>query len=452
MAGPAPRSPAGRTRRALRCLLASCAALPLAAQDAPAVSPVELLQRWLAERDSPGQYEPFMQYRAAAMADAAMACVDPLTNAMREFAAAAAPQLDDAAVDALFAGVRTRRESFGATHGFLPWLLLVAKCRPDDLRAQLCLWEAWAGAPDGIRDAAAARAALERVQQAVADEDRSAAAATALAGFAAELAAFGVPDVAAAWLPDQLAAGAELFGQQQALPPGWLIGRRLGELEREFAAAVRGEGERDLLEVILTMQQVSPRDPTYALLYVLVADSGGRSGKDAARLQSEFKRAWQALPASGPLSQASVLARLGRFGVTAACAQLGLEWNDDPIALLNVKKGARAWLFPTADGIASARKRLGDGQDPKIAEYRAKAEEYERQRDFWQRRADGARNGTQRKTDWQQKANDYRSKRDDMKKRADDREARLEEQKVTMQVLEAAEQRLRDFRVAAAGG
>lgn len=452
MIDPELESSTPQCRRGAAWLLALSAAASLAAQEpSPGPSPDELLQRWLAERAADEQFEHFMQYRAAAMADEAMACVDSLTPAMRRFAADSPPQLDDAAVDALFAGVRTRRESFAATHGFLPWLLLVAKCRPDDLRAQLCLWEAWAGAPDGIRNGAAAQAALERVQQAVADEDKRVAAAKALTTFAAELATFDAPEDAAAWLPDRLAAGAELLGQQRALPAGWLIGRRLAELEQEFAAAVRGDGKRDPIDVITAMLQVSPRDPTYALLYVLVAESGGRSGKDAARLQSEFKRAWKALPARGPLSQASVIGQLGRLGVTAACAQLGLEWSDDPIVLLNVKKGDRAWLFPTTDRIASERKRLGDGQDPKIAEYRAKADEYEQKRDFWQKRADGAPNGTQRKTDWQQKANDYRNKRDDMKKRAGDREAKLEEQKGTMQVLDAAEKRLEDFRIAAAG-
>lgn len=351
-----PIVPGSRRRAALRCvhalagLFVSGVVAPLAAQGASAD---ELLKGWLAVRSTEGQFDEFMAYRAAVekVDRQATACAADLDAKMRQFEAAQTPTLPDAAVDKLLAELRARRERFVSGHGLLPWLLLVAKGCPDDVRVMLCVAEAWATAPDGIRDPVAARAAFTRLRAVVADEAAGGDASTKLTKFAGELAGFDKPEDTIGWLPSRIDAAAEVLDQQGALPAGWLIDQRVGNLEREFAAAVRGEGKRSVLEVIEAMAQVSPNDPTCQLLYALVASSAGYEGKSPDTRLKRFRDAWGKLPTTGGITRASVENRLERLGVFAAARRVGVDEGNPEQLAAAVKKQSKNGLFPTGESM-----------------------------------------------------------------------------------------------------
>lgn len=310
---------------------------------APANAADESLRAWLMVRGEPIQWSKFLPYRGA-LGDA-FACVEPFQGAMREFAGGTAPQLADAAVAGLFDAVRQQRQTFVSIHAWLPWLLLVAKGRPDDVRAQFCLVEAWGAAPDGVRDAGEAKVALDRVRAAVVD--RGATAVAALAEFAVELAPYGRSDDAGEWLTAQLDVAAEVLSERGSLSAGWLALQRLGELEQEFAAGVRGDGRRDLLDVVRAMQRVSPNDPSYDLLYALVAGSVREREASATSQRKAFAERWKMLPATGPISRGSVAEAMQRLGVDRRAKQLGVDATDASRLAAAVEKATKNGLFPS---------------------------------------------------------------------------------------------------------
>ena len=338
--------------RTLRCLanVAFAVGTLLAAPAAQGPSADELLAAWLAVRDGEQQYTKLQQYTIAAE----LAPPSGLSDAMRRFADKA-PIVDDGAVDELLQAVRGARQTFASTHPFLPWLLLVEKARPDDPRVLLCIAEAWATGPDGVRNTAAAKAAVETLQTAIRDEGGGAGAIDKLAKFATELESFDPKDGCAGWFAARLAATASALGKDDGLSPGWLIRARLADLEGDFVAAIRGNG-KDPLAVVAAMQALSPEDPTYALLYVLVAESAGREVSTTSQASS-FRDKWKALERPrGGITRGTVSDGLRRLGVRSACAKLGVSLDDnDPSKLASAVRTAtkRGGLFPTTAALDS---------------------------------------------------------------------------------------------------
>jgi len=273
------------------------------APPAPVPAPVRRfrppsLEAWLEQRDVPGAYdELFVPYRASLFAQwrSLTECLQPLDDAMRSFPTCAAGSVNEQAATELIAVLAARRQKGEALRPFLPWLLLLQKNDPADLRIEICLFEAWAGL-----DPALAREAQQRIRRLLEpaggepperDERLEAflfeAKAIALGG-----------EVAAAVL--RITDGC-VTAVDTMLPPFWLGKGLLPDLDRRYELAMQDGAFDEVGAILEAMLQVDPSDPS-PLLVQKLKDPTVKVG----RLEVEFSK---------PEKRPAIIQRLRVLGV-----------------------------------------------------------------------------------------------------------------------------------------
>ena len=139
------------------------------------------LQAWLAQKESPAQYEDlFVPFRNALLLAKSTKCarvpnggtdallydvipaIEPLDDGMESFAVAQAGALPAGSNDKLLNLAAAFRANGDSLEPLLPWLLLLQKCSAADARVELCLFEAWG---TGALDCNASKAAAERLKK-----------------------------------------------------------------------------------------------------------------------------------------------------------------------------------------------------------------------------------------------------------------------------------------------
>ena len=156
----------------------------IAAACAPAFAQTGLrapLQAWLAQKESPSQYEDlFVPFRKALLLAKSTKCalvpnggtdtqlydlvqaIEPLDDGMEAFAAENGGALPDSGVANLLNLAAAFRANGDSLEPLLPWLLLLHKRGRADARVELCLFEAWG--TDAL-DCSASKAAAERLKK-----------------------------------------------------------------------------------------------------------------------------------------------------------------------------------------------------------------------------------------------------------------------------------------------
>lgn len=408
------------------CVFTLAVGMP-AQRSEPEASPRERhLAAWLEVRHRRDeQFAAYARYRRAFAAATQPSWLAALEPAMRTFAETVPVRCDARVVQALHADAAKRTE--GDLHALLPWLLAVARQRPDDLQTHFWLVQAF-GAASPVHDAQCATMHWQRVADALAVD--------------ADVRAF-MPEGAQWLLPHWRTIG-ERLARDQPLEVDWLRRARHHERDRAFAAAMVA-GHRDQLERrVRAMVHADERDAAARLLLAMVLMSRGADRRgEAERCLREYVQLRQAEPDQGE----RIDARLQRLGVLDACAACDLDvttplrWLDDAHrqrlrcafpdfgALATVRAGLRRRIERAEEHVASG-KRLWQHHHDKQQECLDKARIVDRRT---------------RKTYWRTQASKEEGKKDVHARVIAGKRETIQRYRDQIEALERAVQRMRSF-------